>query len=527
MMNPKHSLFFLFSLFVFSAFAQRNVVLIIADDLGMDYLGFYENHLDTVNAPNIRRLLDRGVRFTNAWAAPVCSPTRAGILTGRYSFRTGVGQAIGGDSPELDTSEITIPKLLNRFSPNGIAKANIGKWHLQKLSPLNYTFPNKMGYDHYEGNFSGGLGSYTDWSKVKNGTVSKVTTYATTETVNNAISWVKAQNKPFFLWLAFNAPHTPYHLPPSNLHAYKNLSGTQSDIATNPKSYFKAMTEALDTEIGRFIDTLKALNQWENTDIIFIGDNGNSPTVAQDAGGAKGTLDEGGIHVPFLISGPSVTRPGRTSDALVNVQDLFATILELFGYTQWQAQIPASKPVDSKSLLPLLKDQSGEVRSWAFSEMFSIPVQPEDGKTIRNKEYKLLALDDGTQRLFHLPSDPTESVNLLTGKMTVAAQSNYNALCAEMGNLLGSARYCQLATASATLLSEDRRPVMYPNPVTDYLNILNAPDGAHARIFNSLGRLVFESAGPPPFNISALPAGFYFLDLTGRNEEVIKFVKNG
>ena len=85
-------------------FAQRNVILIIADDLGSDYCGFYENHVDTAKMPNIRRLLARGVRFRNAWSNPLCSPTRAGILTGRYSFRTGVGTAVGGTSPVLDTA---------------------------------------------------------------------------------------------------------------------------------------------------------------------------------------------------------------------------------------------------------------------------------------------------------------------------------------------------------------------------------------------------------------------------------------
>ncbi len=148
-------------------FAQRNVILIIADDLGTDYCGFYENHLDTAAMPNVRKLLARGVRFRNAWSNPVCSPTRSGMLTGRYSFRTGVGTAVGAaNSAVLDTSEITIPRLLNRFKPNGIAKANIGKWHLQLSTPKsNYTFPNIMGYDHYEGNFLGTLNSYTNWTK--------------------------------------------------------------------------------------------------------------------------------------------------------------------------------------------------------------------------------------------------------------------------------------------------------------------------------------------------------------------------
>ena len=195
--------------FIFSQFAvaQRNVILIIVDDLGSDYCGFYENHLDTCKLPNVRKLLGKGVRFTQAWSNPLCSPTRAGILTGRYSFRHGVGDAVGGaGSAELDTSELTIPRLLQQYKPNGIAKANIGKWHLNSPSPIsNYKIPNALGYDHYEGNFLGVLTSFFDWKKVTNGVVSTNTNYATTETVNNAVTWVKSipSSKPFFLWLAF------------------------------------------------------------------------------------------------------------------------------------------------------------------------------------------------------------------------------------------------------------------------------------------------------------------------------------
>jgi arylsulfatase B len=111
------NIFFTLVLIATSAKAQRNVIVIIADDLGSDYCGFYENHVDTAKMPNIRKLLARGVRFSQAWSNPLCSPTRSGILTGRYSFRTGVGDVISGaGSKELDTSEKTIPKLLKLLS---------------------------------------------------------------------------------------------------------------------------------------------------------------------------------------------------------------------------------------------------------------------------------------------------------------------------------------------------------------------------------------------------------------------------
>ena len=211
----KHLFTFLFFFVVTNSYAQRNVILIIADDLGTDYCGFYENHLDTCNMPNVRRLLSKGVRFKNAWSNPLCSPTRAGILTGRYSFRTGVGNAVGGvGSAVLDTSEVTIPRLLNIYKPNGIAKANIGKWHLHLSTPnSNYNFPNILGYDRYEGSFSGVLSSFTNWTKITNGVAANNTNYATTETANNAIAWVKTQNKPFFYGL-----HLTHHILPFIYH---------------------------------------------------------------------------------------------------------------------------------------------------------------------------------------------------------------------------------------------------------------------------------------------------------------------
>jgi arylsulfatase B len=344
--------------------AQQNVLLIIADDIGTDYCGFYENHLDTAKMPNVRKLLSRGVRFQNAWSNPLCSPTRAGILTGRYGFRTGVGDVTGGGFSVLDTAELSIPRVLNHFFPNKIGKANIGKWHIQEPMPISHLlFPNKMGYDFYMGNFSGQLADYYNWNKVVNGAYVNVTNYATTETTNDAISWVKTQqNKPFFLWLAYNAPHTPIHLPPLGLHSSTNLSGTAADIAAQPKAYFKATVEALDHEIGRLFDSLAVLNRLDSTDIIFIGDNGDDAVVNQNMGSAKGGIRQAGIHVPFLIASPSVVAPGRASGALVNMVDLFATIVELFGCADWKSQIPAAKPVDTHSILPILKNSATDIR---------------------------------------------------------------------------------------------------------------------------------------------------------------------
>ncbi len=519
---PKTLFFCLLSLLIFRATAQRNVVLLIADDLGTDYFGFYEDAKDTVDVPHIRSLLSKGVRFQHATANPVCSATRSTILTGRYGFRTGVGNIVGGTggSGVLDTAEITIPRLLNSYNPN-IAKANIGKWHLHGSMPMsNLLNPNVLGYEHFEGPFIGALNSYTNWTKYTNGVQSTITTYATTENVNNALDWIKAQNnRPFFLWLAFNAPHAPYHLPPANLHSYSNLSGTQQDINQNPKSYFKAMLQALDTEIGRFMDSLSVHNQLDSTDFIFIGDNGNTQQTAQIANlsKAKGTVYEYGVHVPFIISGPSVVNPGRVSDALVNTADIFATVLELFGYSNWQAQIPVNKPVDSKSLLPILNNQSTSIRAWAFCENFKNIPDTLDGKGIRNMSHKLIRFDDGTEQFFDLTNDPEENTNLLEGSLSANDISNYYFLCNEMTTLVGTGAFC--TTGVSIENGENEVVKVYPNPFHAHI-FLSFPQ--KVELVNALGQLMYEGNEIEKQDFSQLPSGIYFLKIGEKNVKIWK-----
>jgi FtsP/CotA-like multicopper oxidase with cupredoxin domain/arylsulfatase A-like enzyme len=434
--------------------SNQNVMVIIADDMGTDYLGFYENHQDTVDVPNIRYLVNHGIRFSNATADPVCSATRASILTGRYGFRTGVGGIIGGigGSGVLDTTEITIPKLLGRFNQN-VTKAHVGKWHLQQPAPINLTAPNRMGYDRFEGPFTGTLTpSYYNWTKYINGVANTMTTYATTEETNNACSWIRNNiSKPFYVCLSYNAPHDPFHLPPSGLHTYTNLSGTPADINNNPKNYYKAMIQAMDHELGRLFDSLRTINKFDSTDFIFLGDNGSVASVAQiaDTSRAKGTLYEYGIHVPFIISGPSVVNPGRVSDALVNAADIFATVLELYGYNNWQSQIPTNKPVDSKSLLPIIKNQNTSIRPWAFAEIFKTTTDSSDGKTIKNKDYKLIRFDNGREQFYKLASDALEQNNLLLGTLNSTDNTNYAYLCNQMVSLVGSGNPCPVVSEAS------------------------------------------------------------------------------
>ena len=511
--------------------AQRNVVLIIADDIGKDYCDFYPDHgTNTVDFTNVKRLLTRGVVFNNAWSNPLCSPTRAGILTGRYSFRTGVGDVVDGANPKLSLTENIIPKVLDVFSPNGISKACVGKWHVTASGPVGYNYPTTMGFDHFEGSLAGALGQpgqlaigFYNWAKITNGVNSTCTNYATTENVNNAISYISSQpsSKPFYLQLAFNSPHTPYHLPLSNLIGPTTLSGTQNDITNNPVPYYQAMVEAMDTEIGRFFDYLISIGKWDNTDIIFIGDNGDENLVAQ-TNPSKGTVYQGGISVPFIISGPDVVNPNRTSNALVNTVDLFATIQELFGNSNWQSQIPTTI-VDSKSILPIISNTATSIRPWAFSEVFRVAPLASDGKAMRNETYKLIKFANGTERLFNLLLDPSESNNLLTTAMSTDDVSNYNYLCTEMATLVGSGITCTPLSSISFDVNPNEITVVQ-NPFQSIISINGIQTGDEFQLYSINGALIYEGKNLASKDFSDLSKGIYFVKLVDqkRNFKVIK-----
>ncbi len=520
LLRKKFILSLLFALCILQMHAQQNVILIIADDLGTDYCGFYPHGQDTANMPNIRGLLSKGVQFKNAWATPYCSSTRSSILTGRYPFRTGVGTVISGaGSADLDSTEISFAKLLKYSAPTKYATAHIGKWHMNIQTPQKILYPTtKFGYDFFQGNFQGAITDYYNWTKITNGLyTTTVTNYATTETVNDAINWLDtlSSGKPFFMWLAFNAPHSPYHLPPASLHTIPGLTGTAVDISQHTKKYFMAMIEAMDTETGRLLQYLTAHNLMDSTNIIFIGDNGNDKRIAQiaDTVRAKGTLYDYGIQVPFIVSGPAVVNPNRMSDTLINTPDIFATVLDLAGYTNWPAAIPLGKVVDSKSLLPVIKNQSGIAHPWIFSELFTPTPTPQDGKAIRNKEYKLIQFDDGHQEFYKVVADTFELNNLLLQNLTAADISNYYELCNALSNLVGT-NACQTGVGVENYLI-DNQLLIYPNPFQEKLNMTLKYD-ADIYLYDVTGREYDHQSfhkGRQSISTKQLTKGMYILQL--------------
>jgi len=236
------------------------------------------------------------------------------------------------------------------------------------------------------------------------GNRSNETSYVTSKLVDLAIEWTGEQQDPWFLWLAFNAPHTPFHLPPGDLHD-RQLSGTQVDIDGDPLPYYFAAIEAMDTEINRLLDSLDVETR-DNTIVIFMGDNGTPAQVAQSPygpGKAKGSLYQGGINIPFFVSGPGVTRIGERESALVNTTDLFSTIASLTGVNVDQVN-------DSESFSDMLGKSPETERLFQYSEKST---ESDEQWTISDGMYKLIESNGGDQELYELTTDPFESADLV------------------------------------------------------------------------------------------------------------------
>ena len=346
-----------------------NIVLIIADDLGTEMLRPYGIGKDLARTPNLDALAARSVLFRNAWSSPVCSPTRACIQTGRFGLRTGIGITVKEriNFNGLSASEIILPEMLDTGTNRAYSHALFGKWHLNHATkadlsgaPIGPDVVRIQGYGHHEGVIHNIVApdSYFDWPKVSNGVAGRSTTYATTDTVNDFLAWHSSVTGPFFAVVAFNAPHSPLHVPPPMLHNEDlTFAGT---IKMDPRPYYKAMVEAMDTELGRLLSKLSSTSP--NTTIIFMGDNGTpEKIISKDpfkilaSDHSKGSTYEGGVNVPLYISGSQVMAPGTDCFAPVHAVDIFATVAELAGVDlKDQAVYPANRTLDSRSLVPFL-----------------------------------------------------------------------------------------------------------------------------------------------------------------------------
>ncbi|MEE2888478.1 MAG: sulfatase-like hydrolase/transferase [Planctomycetota bacterium] len=422
---------------------KANVLILMADDLGVDYISAYKEGSNPAPTPNIDALAKRGVLFRNAWANPLCSPTRACILTGRYGFRTGVGTIIASRRSQrsggLRADELSLPELLDR-AKSGYAHALIGKWHLGGSNRA----PNEVGWSHFAGILPGTLrppNTYSSWPRTVDGETERSSAYTTTQFVDDALAWIRrssAQGKPWLCFVNFNAPHSPFHVPPEDLHTV-TIEGPAS--RRNRVACYRAMVQAMDQEIGRLLAQLG--DDLRHTNVIFLGDNGTPGQIAQEpfAGAqAKGSVYEGGVNVPLIVAGPAVAKPGRESKALVGAVDLYATVAELCGVDIAQSS-PAAHHIDGVSFIPHLRTPGhAPVRSMVFTELFQGDRPNEIGRAaIRDSRYKVIRRYRRSltpkDRFFDLEQDPFERRDLARRDKTDEQAASFKALQAELDRL--------------------------------------------------------------------------------------------
>ena len=391
-----------------------NILLIIADDMGRDAtFGFSEGSLKPIT-PHINSIKNNGITFQNFWSYPTCSPTRASIITGKYGYRTGVKWA--GDV--LPSTERSLQKYIKEETGSRYNSAVIGKWHLSgNNSSLNRS---AFGIDYYAGLMGGGLQNYFQWNLTNDQGTNLQSGYSSKIFTDLAMDWVGAQDQPWFLWLAYNAPHTPFHKPPSIMHNQGELTNYSEGI--DPMPYYLAAIEAMDFQIGRLINGLTQ-EERDNTILLFMGDNGTPNEVGQSPypdNAVKGSLYQGGINVPLFVSGKGVQRTGNDYNLLTST-DLFSTIAQLAG-------VDSDEIHDSKSFMNLLTADDGQ-RAFQYSEMES----PNASKwAISNGDYKLIVRANGAQELYDLVSDPYESENLIGAALSLEAIDAKTALEAEL-----------------------------------------------------------------------------------------------
>ncbi|MCK0148312.1 sulfatase-like hydrolase/transferase [Arenibacter sp. F26102] len=391
-----------------------NILLIIADDMGKDALaGFTEGSIKP-HTPNIDAIRKNGLNFTNFWTYPTCSPTRASMITGKYGYRTDVRWA----NQKLSESETLLQKYINDNTNNSYATAVIGKWHISGYdATIN---PETFGIDYYEGIFIGSVKDYYNWPLSKNGKQSSSSVYTTKKFTDLASNWIQKQDKPWFMWLAYNAPHTPFHIPPVKMHKQGALPPYKEGV--DPTPYFMASIEAMDHQIGQLLNSLSK-EESENTLIIFMGDNGTEPVVTQApyaSNQVKRSLYQGGINMPLFVSGKGVERKGIDNN-LITSTDIFATIAEIAG-------VEIDEINDSKSFKSLLSEKKS-IRKYQYSEMKN---EKNDAWTISNGTYKLLVFANGKEEMYNLINDPYEKNNILNSTLNTIERKSKEELEIEL-----------------------------------------------------------------------------------------------
>ena len=389
---------------------RPNVLLMLADDLGAKDTGFQGGDIRT---PHLDKLAGEGVRFSQLYSYPLCSPTRAGILTGRHPIRYGLAYSVVRPYATygLSPAETTIAQV---FKEAGYQTAIIGKWHLghfnKRLHPLS------RGFDHFYGHVNGAIDYFNhtrdggiDWQR--NGRSVIEEGYATDLIAAEANRWINARDpaRPFFLYVPWNAPHTPLQAPERWLREY-------SSIADPKRRTFAAMVSALDAATGAIMDNLRRQNLMEETVIVFLSDNGGPRGQGADNGPlrlGKASVYEGGIRVPGFIRYPAALQPGKSAQVMTPT-DWLPTLAAAAGI-----EPKTAFPLDGVNLWPLLTSGRTEPRRDLF-----FCVQGETGPkqhALRDGNIKFISIA-GKEAIYDVAADPGETTDILS-RMPAAAEN--------------------------------------------------------------------------------------------------------
>jgi len=390
-----------------------NIVFILADDLGWAELGCYGNSFN--ETPNLDLFASRGVRFTDAYAAaPVCSPTRAAIMTGLHPARVGITDYLRADDPRyLSPHYFSLPKALKTA---GYHCGLIGKWHLMGDYALRKGDPKLHGFDEVicsESSYIGPGYYFPPYQHMKEVQPRRPDEYLTDRLNEEAVEFIERnRTRPFFLFLSHYAPHTRLAGKPELVKKYASKPDAGKK-RNNPE--LAAMIESIDQGVGMIWDTLRRLGLADRTVVVFSSDNGGEERVTSNAPlrAGKSTLYEGGIRVPLIVAGPGFGKPGSVSAVPVVSMDLYATFLAIAGTR-------APQKLDGIPIQELLKDpRKYQERTLFWHYPLEKPhfLGGRSSGAVRQGNFKLIEFyDDGTIELYNLKEDLGETTNL-SGKL--------------------------------------------------------------------------------------------------------------
>jgi arylsulfatase A-like enzyme len=384
-------LFFLLAVATAAPAAPPNVVLIVADDQGWGDLSVNGNA--NLRTPHIDSLARDGARFDRFFVQPVCSPTRAELLTGRYHPRGGVrGVSTGGERLDLDEKTVA-----DAFRAAGYATGCFGKWHNGSQYPYH---PNGRGFDEYYGFTSGHWGEYFDPPLDHNGRPARGEGYISDDLTGRAIRFLgetKKKGQPSFCYVAFNTPHSPMQVPDRYWRKFAGLDlklrgdGPKGEDLDHTRAAL-AMCENLDDNVGRLLDALDRLKLADDTIVAYLSDNGpNGPRWNGGMKGRKGSTDEGGVRSPLLLRWPGRVAAATTVTPIAGAIDLYPTLAGLAGVTPLKG-----KPLDGIDLSPLLLGR-------AVKPADRVLIQHWAGRvSARSQTHRL----DAAGKLYDMAADP-------------------------------------------------------------------------------------------------------------------------